>query len=1070
MMQNINTPLHSKTQRCLLESARTSQLPRQPRKAPKRLALRGLFLGVACLAVSACAGLAGCSRAFYRQDADIDGVKRILEKADHPHWDLQRYHLQPDPTSRMAPFGNPDRPPMPPDDPAAHRLMHVVDNKPGYPFWDVNGHTQFIENPDWKAFLPLDEEGVLTLSSEQSVKLAIVHSTDYQQQMESLYLSALDVTAERFAYDTQLFGGYSAQYDALGRLAPAAGGQSQSLLDLSTRNISANRFFTTGASLVVGLANTLIWQFSGTDSHTASTLVNFSLVQPLLRGAGRDKIMETLTLSERALLANVRQMERYQRGFYLDLITGTGDQPGPRRRGGVFGASGLRGFTGVGSGGFGGIGGGIFTRGGGDGAGSGQAGGYLGLLQTQQNIRNQEANIAALRSSLWQLEAMRAASRIDFFQVEQIRQQLFQSTSVLLTSKRGYQDSLDRFKRQLGLPPKINVRIQDPALDQFKLIAPEILELQQQASDLQRQAGQTNLAILDLLEKAAGDLNWSDALAKRLREARQHLMRLQELRKQVRTEITIQIRKEIDQLRIALPNRRKHAQRMRRAIREAADSFDSLLRDADPQLFDLRDIEQLPDQLAQQLRDVDQRLVEDHTDTDKILQSIDRLLKAGDATPGKQLQQDLQTQVLAPTPHQVTEFGANLLELSLMGARARAESITLQPIDIDAPTAVEIARAFRRDWMNARASLVDAWRLIEFNADDLESVLDIVFTGDIRNEGDNPLRLRDAAGSLGVGFRFDAPLTRLLERNLYRQSLIEYEQARRAFYQVEDSISQALRAILRQVELHKINFELRRTALRVAVAQVQSARLRLQEPPALGATETSLGPTTALNLLNALDSLRDAQDDFLSVWVNYQIQRGQLDLQMGTMQLNREGGWIDPGPIGPEHNYPSLDDWARLAQGCPNFPDLGFLIPEGALPPEAAAEGEQVPTPAPQPDGPNVPLTPPRQGSPLPAPGSAEGRPEALESNRSIGAEEDDPPPPPLRQPTAGEPFRDTQAANRPASVGGPVREAIPFDTGALEPPRRSSRRRKQSPRATRNSPPPAGFTFPTAIRRRYRR
>ena len=43
--------------------------------------------------------------------------------------------------------------------------------------------------------------------------------------------------------------------------------------------------------------------------------------------------------------------------------------------------------------------------------------------------------------------------------------------------------------------------------------------------------------------------------------------------------------------------------------------------------------------------------------------------------------------------------------------------------------------------MNARASLVDSWRLIQFNANDLESDLDLVFDGDIGNVGDNPFRL-----------------------------------------------------------------------------------------------------------------------------------------------------------------------------------------------------------------------------------------------------------------------------------------------------------------------------------------
>jgi len=229
----------------------------------------------------------------------------------------------------------------------------------------------------------------------------------------------------------------------------------------------------------------------------------------------------------------------------------------------------------------------------------------------------------------------------------------------------------------------------------------------------------------------------------------------------------------------------------------------------------------------------------------------------------------------------------------------------LIPIELTAEDALEIARLNRLDWMNTRASLVDSWRLVNFNANSLESNLDIVWSGDIRTTQNNPVRFRDTTGNLRASLRWDAPITRLQERNTYRQSLIEFQQARRRFYQNEDAIYAGLRAALRSVELNKINFEMRRAALRVAIKQVQSARLRLQEPPQLGqgGQAGTFGPTTAQNLISALSSLRNAQDDFLSVWVNWEVQRGLLDLNLGTMQLDENGMWIDPGPIVPENGF-----------------------------------------------------------------------------------------------------------------------------------------------------------------------
>jgi thiol-disulfide isomerase/thioredoxin len=133
--------------------------------------------------------------------------------------------------------------------------------------------------------------------------------------------------------------------------------------------------------------------------------------------------------------------------------------------------------------------------------------------------------------------------------------------------------------------------------------------------------------------------------------------------------------------------------------------------------------------------------------------------------------------------------------------------------------------------MNARASVVDAWRLIQFNANFLESDLDFVFTGELANQNENkPFSLSGKNGRLRMGLQYDPPLTRLADRNAYRQSLIEYQQAKRQYYQFRDRVQRDLRATLRQMKLDDLNLELRRAAVLTAITQVDLARLRLSEP------------------------------------------------------------------------------------------------------------------------------------------------------------------------------------------------------------------------------------------------
>src|SRR3712207_483850 len=80
---------------------------------------RGVGL-VLVLAVLAAEG--GCTRRFYRLRADRE-VADVLAGKDHdPRWKVEAFHVYPDPRARFADPANPDRPPMPPDDPAAKAL------------------------------------------------------------------------------------------------------------------------------------------------------------------------------------------------------------------------------------------------------------------------------------------------------------------------------------------------------------------------------------------------------------------------------------------------------------------------------------------------------------------------------------------------------------------------------------------------------------------------------------------------------------------------------------------------------------------------------------------------------------------------------------------------------------------------------------------------------------------------------------------------------------------------------------------------------------------------------------
>src|SRR5262245_41920777 len=71
------------------------------------------------IAATFASGVSGC-RSFARRCADKEVAQVLGEKDRNPDWKVENYHIYADPRARFADPTNPDRPSMPPDDPAAY--------------------------------------------------------------------------------------------------------------------------------------------------------------------------------------------------------------------------------------------------------------------------------------------------------------------------------------------------------------------------------------------------------------------------------------------------------------------------------------------------------------------------------------------------------------------------------------------------------------------------------------------------------------------------------------------------------------------------------------------------------------------------------------------------------------------------------------------------------------------------------------------------------------------------------------------------------------------------------------
>ncbi len=771
----------------------------------------------------------------YRQMADREVEAIIQGKAEDVNWQLDPFLIAPNPDSRYRNPAFPDNAPAPRDDEASARLMREVDGKPGGALWAQTGEPSPVESGAWEKVLPRDPDGAVTLNLENAVRLALLHSRRYQSAREELYLAALDVTEERFRFRDRVTLGSFGENTRNARDRPGI----EDRLNVDS-DLTLQRRFATGAELAANLANAVLVDFSANARASVSSVVDVSIVQPLLRFRAREFILEELTQSERTLLANVRRMKQYQQAFYISTTAGVSLSDGPAR-------SALAGSTAP-----------IAAN---PPSNSFTAGGFIGLLQRRQQIRNSEESVAALQDSLAQLQAAFDAGRINNrLQVDQARQAVYSGQSSLLTSYAAFDTATDTYKVSLGLPPELPMRVDDALMEQFDLIDPTMSSLQA------RVAG-----ILDRVRDPQEVETAEELLSE--------MAKLQPMPAEANAQLS-RAHADLDKLQKALPARIAQVN----ALQNRPELENVHI---DPSLFDPRVFEGLHARRTAELATLEKQIAAAMAN----LQAT-----ASVEVPQGQLDRARENAVAG-----LTALSGHLLQLSLVQASARLESITLKPLSMQYEQAIQLAEANRLDWMNARAALVDAWRGIAVEGEALKTGLDLIVRGQVPTVGNQTFAYSGETGVLRLGVQLDSPFRRLLERNNYREALIAYEQARRRYMQFEDQAGQSLRNTLRIVRLSQINFEVKRAAVRVAIAQVELARLRLNEPPKPGAAGAQFGATTARDLVSAVGDLLDAQNDFLNVWVAYEVVRMLLDYELGTMRLDEKGQWIDPGSFGPAH-------------------------------------------------------------------------------------------------------------------------------------------------------------------------
>src|SRR4029077_1611448 len=149
----------------------------------------------------------------------------------------------------------------------------------------------------------------------------LINSREYQDRREDLYLAALPVTLERFAFAAQLLAMEVITREASGTLSS----DMQHNRWTYSSTVGFSKLFATGALLLFQFANQTVMEFVGKDRGTTSvSTINLDVVQPLLRGGGKAVTLEPLTQVERNLLYEVRDYARFRK-LYFQFVSGGSD-------------------------------------------------------------------------------------------------------------------------------------------------------------------------------------------------------------------------------------------------------------------------------------------------------------------------------------------------------------------------------------------------------------------------------------------------------------------------------------------------------------------------------------------------------------------------------------------------------------------------------------------------------------------------------------------------------------------------------------------------------------------------
>ena len=274
------------------------------------------------------------------------------------------------------------------------------------------------QKPEFLGERKFVEKDATQLTLAKSLGLSVERNRPYLRRKEIVYLDALDLTATRQRFSPILDGGGGTRFTER-QVETGVNNFVRTSTLTTTGGVGFSALSRAGTRIATDLTTDFVRFFTGGLGRAGDSSLAFSLSQPLLRGAGYLAASEVLTQAERDVLYTIRDFTQFRKSFAVDTTDS-----------------------------------------------------YFRVLQAREAAKNAYMAYQAFSDTVKRETAMAEANRRSKSSLGRLRQADISNERRWYTAVRNYEQALDNFKIDLGIPVEERIILDESDFSNLRIIDP----------------------------------------------------------------------------------------------------------------------------------------------------------------------------------------------------------------------------------------------------------------------------------------------------------------------------------------------------------------------------------------------------------------------------------------------------------------------------------------------------------------------------------------------------------------------------------------------------------------------